>query len=157
MYLELIGPDAFQAPLARPRWFGLDELRVPGLITWAAKDGDLEQRAATARSAGLELGEVRSGQRQRSNGEILSWRLTYPDVRQGDGLIPFWIDWGRSSHPAESAPGGVELVELRAEHPDPAAISRLLRRLGIELRVSRGQSRALIATLKTPRGRVELR
>jgi hypothetical protein len=71
-------------------------------------------------------------------------------------LVPFLIDWGRSPHPAGSAPGGAELVELRAEHPDPAGISRLLRQLGIELRVSRGPIRALIATLETPHGRVEL-
>jgi Glyoxalase-like domain len=157
MYLELIGPDLSQPPPAGPRWFGLDDLTTPRLITWAAKGEDLELRADVARPAGLELGEARSGQRQQSNGRMLSWRLTYPDMRQGDGLVPFLIDWGRSPHPAEHAAGGAELVELRAEHPHPAAISQLLRHLGIELRVSRGPAPALIATLETPRGRVELR
>ena len=156
MYLELIGPDPSQPPPASPRWLGLDDLATPRLITWAAKAEDLEHRADAARRAGLELGEVRSGQRQQSNGEMLSWRLTYPDMRHGDGLVPFLIDWGRSPHPAEHAPAGAELVELRAEHPDPAAISQLLRHLGIELRVSRGPAPALIATLETQRGRVEL-
>jgi Glyoxalase-like domain len=157
MYLELIGPDPSQPPPAGPRWFGLDDLTTPRLITWAAKAEDLEHRAQVARRAGLELGEVRSGQRQQSDGQLVSWRLTYPDMRQGDGLVPFLIDWGRSPHPAARAPGGVELVELRAEHPDPAVIGRLLRQLGIELSVSRGPVRALIATLETPHGRVELR
>jgi hypothetical protein len=157
MYLELIGPDPSQAPPAGPRWLGLDDLTIPRLITWAAKGEDLEHRADVARRAGVELGEVRSGERQQSDGQMLSWRLTYPDMRHGDGLVPFLIDWGRSPHPAEHAPGGAELVELRGEHPDPAAISQLLRHLGIELRVSRGPTRALIATLATPHGRVELR
>jgi hypothetical protein len=75
----------------------------------------------------------------------------------GDGLVPFLIDWGGGPHPAEDAPGGVRLVDLRAEHPDPSAIGRLLRHLDIELRVSKGPSRALVATLETPLGRVELR
>jgi len=157
MYLELIAPDLSQPPPAGPRWFGLDDLTTPRLITWAAKSDDLEHRADVARRAGLELGEVRSGQRQQSDGERLSWRLTYPDMGEGDGLVPFLIDWGLSPHPAGSAPGGAELVELRAEHPDPGTVSQLLRHLGIELRVSRGPSRALIATLETPHGRVELR
>lgn len=157
MYLELIAPDPSQASPTGPRWFGLDDLTGPGLITWAAKCADLEQQAAAARRSGLELGEVRRGRRQQSNGHMLSWRLTYPDVRRGDGLVPFLIDWGRSQHPAEGAPAGAELVDLRAEHPGPAAISRLLQDLGIELRVSRGPRPALIATLETPQGRVELR
>jgi hypothetical protein len=157
MYLELIAPDPSQPPPAGPRWFGLDDLTTPRLITWAARAEDLEHRARVARRAGLELGEVRRGQRQQSDGQVLSWRLTYPDMRQGDGLVPFLIDWGRSPHPAAGAPGGAELVELRAEHPDPAMIDRLLRQLGIGLRVSRGPVRALIATLETPHGRVELR
>jgi hypothetical protein len=157
MYLELIGPDPSQAPLPGPRWFGLDDLTTPHLITWAAKGVDLEQRADAARRAGLELGEVRRGQRQQSDGQMLSWRLTYPDMGHGDGLVPFLVDWGRSSHPAQHAPGGAELVELRAEHPDAAVIGQLLEHLGIELRVSPGPARALIATLETPRGRVELR
>ena len=157
MYLELIGRDPSQAPPSGPRWLGLDDLTTPRLITWAVKGVDLEHRADVARRAGLELGEVRSGQRQQSDGQMLSWRLTYPDMRHGDGLVPFLIDWGGSPHPAEHAPGGAELVELRAEHPEPAMISQLLRHLGIELRVSRGPARALIATLETPHGRVELR
>jgi hypothetical protein len=100
---------------------------------------------------------VRSGQRELSHGRVLSWRLTYPNVRVGDGLVPFLIDWGDGPHPARTAPGGLELVHLRAEHPDPVAIIEWLRRLGLELLVVAGRAPALIATLDTPRGRLELR
>jgi hypothetical protein len=79
------------------------------------------------------------------------------DVRVGDGLVPFLIDWGDGPHPARTAPGGLELVHLRAEHPDPVAIIEWLRRLGLELLVVAGRAPALIATLDTPRGRLELR
>jgi hypothetical protein len=156
-YLELIGPDAAQGPLGRPRWLGLDDLSAPRLVTWAMKAPHIERRAAAARAAGVPLGEVRSGGRELSDGRMLSWRLTYPDVERGDGLIPFLIDWGASPHPSETSPGGVELVDLRAEHPEPGAIGEWLRRLGLELPVTDGAAPALIATLETPRGRVELR
>lgn len=156
-YLELIGPDPAQGPLGRPRWLGLDDLTSPRLISWAMKGPDIEQRVAAARAAGVPLGDPRSGGRELSDGRMLSWKLTYPDVRLGDGLIPFLIDWGASPHPALTAPGGIELVDLRAEHPEPTAITEWLWRLGLELPVTAGAAPALIATLQTPRGRVELR
>jgi hypothetical protein len=156
-YLELIGPDPAQGPLGRPRWLGLDNLGAPRLITWAMKAPDIERRVAAARAAGVPLGEVRNGGRELSDGRMLSWTLTYPDIQVGDGLIPFLIDWGASPHPSRTAPGGVELVDLRAEHPEPAAISEWLRPLGVALPVTASTVPALIATLDTPRGRVELR
>ena len=156
-YLELIAPDLTQARPRHARWLGLDVLTEPRLITWAARSTDLEQQAAAARECGLPLGDVRSGQRVSSSGQVLSWRLTYPDVLVGAGVVPFLIDWGDSPHPAHTAPAGIQLVDLRAEHPDPAAIIDCLQRLGLGLQVLVGPTPALIATLDTPQGRVELR
>ncbi|HKT59000.1 MAG TPA: VOC family protein [Gemmatimonadales bacterium] len=155
-YLELIAPDPTQPP-PHPRWFGLDALTEPRLITWAAKGTELERRRATARAAGVSLGEVRTGRRGLRSGAVLAWRLTYPEVELGDGVVPFLIDWGESPHPALAAPPGIELIDLRAEHPEPATIVRRLKILGLELPVLPGPRPALIATLDTPRGRVELR
>ena len=157
MYLELIAPDPGQPPPDHPRWLGLDALAGPRLITWAAKSNDVGQRAASAHAAGIALGEVRSGRRETSDGGVISWRVTYPDMRIGAGLVPFFIDWGESRHPSETAPAGLELLDLWAEHPDPAAMLDPLRRLGLELRVLAGPKPALIAALDTPRGRIELR
>lgn len=157
MYLELIGPDSTQAAPRHPRWFDLDTLGGPRLITWAAKCADLDQRAAGARAAGFEVGEVRSGQRELSDGQVLSWRLTYPSMRLGAGIVPFLIDWGAGTHPSRSAPDGIQLVDLRAEHPDPATVLTPLRHLGLALPVAAGAVPALIATFDTPRGPVELR
>jgi Glyoxalase-like domain len=156
-YLELIGPDPSQPAPAHPRWFGLDELAAPRLITWAAKCDDLNQRAAAAHAAGIELGQVRRGQRELSDGQVISWRLTYPNMQLGAGLVPFLIDWGQSRHPSQTAPGDVELVDLWGEHPEPSTILEMLRHLGLELRVIPGAVPALIAQFDTPRGRVELR
>jgi hypothetical protein len=158
MYLELIAPDPAQAPPGRPRWFGLDSLTSPRLVTWAIKSTALEQTADAARIGGLHLGAVRDGRRESSSGQVLSWRLTYPDMRTGSGLVPFLIDWHTGAHPARAAPGGIELVGLRGEHPEPAAVAGWLRQLGgLHLPLVAGETPMLIATLDTPRGRIELR
>ena len=157
MYLELIAPDPGQPPPVRARWFGLDTLTDSRLVAWAAKSADLDRQAGAARRAGLPLGEVRTGRRELDRGPVLSWRLTYPGVRLGSGLVPFLIDWAESPHPAQAAPGGVRLLDLRGEHPEPAAIREDVRRLGLELHVLQGSKPALMATLDTPHGRVELR
>ncbi len=157
MYLELIGPGPSQEKPPKPRWFDLDTLLSPRLITWAAKATNLDHLAAAARNTGVFLGDVRDGSRQLSGGQVLTWRLTYPNVRAGDGLVPFLIDWGGGSHPSEAAASGARLLDLRAEHPTPAAIIKQLDHLGLDLDVVPGPRPALIATLDTPQGLVELR
>ena len=156
-YLELIAPDPAQPAPARPRWLGLDALAEPRLIAWAAKGTELERRVAAARAAGVSLGEVRTGRRELSDGRVVSWRLTHPDLGPDDGLVPFLIDWGDSPHPALTAPAGITLVDLRGEHPDAAAIEARLKTLGAGLPVVAGRNPAMVATLDTPRGRVVLR
>jgi len=156
MYLELIAPDPEQPVPPTSRWFALDTLTTPRLVTWAARATDLERRVAQARRAGIALGDVRRGERLRPDGRSLAWRFTYPDTRTGDGLVPFLIDWGQSPHPAEGAAAGVELTTLRAEHPDPADIGRMLRELDIHLDVASAPAPALVATVAGPRGQVEL-
>jgi hypothetical protein len=157
VYLELIAPDPSQPAPPHPRWLGLDALATPRLITWAARCDDVDRTAGAARTTGIELGEVRIGHRELIDGRVISWRVTYPDLRLGDGLVPFLIDWGESRHPSDIAPGGVHLVDLWAEHPDPPTVLSALRHLGIRLKVIPGAAPSLIAALDTPRGRVELR
>ncbi len=155
-YLEILGPDPHQSPPNRPLWLGLEGLARPRLTAWAVKAPDLESRASHAEELGVRLGPVISGTRRRPDGVVLFWRFTDPHVVAADGLMPFLIDWGASPHPAASAPGGASLAALRGEHPNPAGVAALLRSLGVELPVTKGPRSALIATLRTPRGRVEL-
>ena len=105
----------------------------------------------------MPLGEVKSGSRRRPDGVQLSWQFTDPSVRVADGIVPLFIDWGDSPHPARTAAKGATLISLRAEHPDVRGVSGMLRRLGLDLPVKRAQSPALIAVIEGPRGRVELR
>jgi hypothetical protein len=110
-----------------------------------------------ARRAGVKLGEVIPGSRRRTDGVLLSWRYTDPRVVVAEGVVPFFIDWGTTPHPAATATAGVSLIALRAEHPEPEQVQKMLHGVGINLQVAAGTRPALVATLDTPRGRVELR
>jgi Glyoxalase-like domain len=156
-YLEIIAPDPEQPTPQTPRSFGIDGLKESRLVTWAAKGNALEQLTREAARKGVRLGEVISGSRQRPDGVVLSWQFTNPRTVLADGIVPFFIDWGQSPHPARSAAGGLSLIDLRAEHPDPEGVQHTLRQLGLYLPVQRGSKPALIAVINGPRGRVELR
>ena len=157
VYLEIVGPDRGGEKLARPRWFGIDGLDRPKLAVWAARGEDLDGIVTMAAVAGVKLGPVSSGSRERPDGELLSWRFTDPRVIVEGGVVPFFIDWGRTPHPALSTPQGATLETLRAEHPEPRRARNALSAVGLDLPVALGAKPALIATIRTPRGIVELR
>lgn len=156
-YLEIIGPDPEQAALGRPRRFGIDALEAPRLVGWVAKGTDLEPLVARARANRVMLGEVISGSRTRPDGVVLAWRYTDPGVVIENRLIPYFIDWGHSPHPAATAAQGATLVALRAEHPDSGRVGTMLRQLGLNLPVTPGPRPELVATIEGKKGRVELR
>lgn len=156
-YLEIIGPDPEQPHPAQPRPFGIDNLKEPRLVTWAAKGKNLELLASDAERGGVKLGEVIAGSRRQADGVLLSWRYTDPRAVVAGGIVPFFIDWGQTPHPASTATPGASLIGLRAEHPDPQQAQKALSRLGLDLRAQPGPRAALIATISSPRGRIELR
>jgi Glyoxalase-like domain len=156
-YLEIIAPDPEQPTPQTPRSFGIDGLKESRLVTWAAKGNALEQLAREAARKGVQLGEVLSGSRRRPDGVALSWQFTNPRTVVADGIVPFFIDWGQSPHPARTAAGGLSLIDLRAEYPHPERVEHILRQLGLSLPVQRGSKPALIAVINGPRGHVELR
>ena len=98
-----------------------------------------------------------SGSRQRPDGTILRWTLTDLCCVVADGIIPFFIDWGLSPHPASAAAAGATLVSLRAEHQNADQVRELLRGLALPLSVTTGSTSALIAEIDCPKGRVLLR
>lgn len=155
-YLEIIGPDPEQPSTNLQSWW-FSDLKEPRLVTWAAKGTELERLRDSAVSHGLAMTEVSAGSRKRPDGVLLSWRTVSPLGPAAGGIVPFFIDWGESPHPALSSVKGVMLVGLRAEHPDASQVKETLGRLGLDLAITAGARPALIATLEGPRGRVELR
>jgi len=156
-YLEIIGPDPDQPKPGRPRRFDIDEIKAPRLVTWAAKGTDLEAIVEKAKRHGVDLGQVQAGSRRRPDGVLLAWHLTVSPALNESGIVPFFIDWGKTPHPATSLPTGCFLVALRAEHPDAKRVQTVVSALGLNLRVDSGAAPATIATIRTPNGDVELR
>jgi hypothetical protein len=157
VYLELLGPDPNAPPPALGRPLGVSLLMTPVLLTWAAAATNLEALVASAATRGEELGEVMTRTRERPDGSLISWTMTDLAMPRADGIVPFFIDWGEAPHPAASAVCGGALVGLRAEHPNPARVVRQLQALGLDLDVRPADPPALIASLDTPLGLVELR
>jgi len=157
MYLEIVAPDLTQPRPSRPRWFSLDTIASPRLVTWAMKSSHLQQRWQKAFMNGATFGSISAGARTRMDGSMLSWEFTDPETVLCDGLVPFLIDWGDSAHPADSAPLGAKLLSIRAEHPDPDGVREILRTIDGTLTVTQASTPALIARIHTSRGERELR
>jgi Glyoxalase-like domain len=156
-YIEIIGPDPEQPKPELPRQFGIDTLAEARLVTWAAKSNDLERSVTQAAGRAVKLGEVLPGSRRRPDGVLLNWRYTNPRVVVADGIVPFFIDWGSTPHPAQTAASGASLLDLVAEHPDAERVQQMLTGLGLGLAVKKGPSPALMAIISSPLGRIELR
>jgi Glyoxalase-like domain len=149
-YLEAIGPDAEQPEPAAPRPFGIDELSDARLVTWAARVAHLAGAMKDAAKAGYELSGPQPMSRRRPDGVLLEWELAFPP--DGDGVVPFLIDWRDSPHPAGTVVQGARLTSLRAVHPDPGLVSARLRAIGQTLDVAAGDAPGLTAVLATPSG-----
>lgn len=155
-YLEIIGPDPDQPKPALSRRFDIDDLESSRLVTWAAKSTDLDALVKNSKQHGVDLGLVQAGSRRRPDEVLLSWRTVSP-TSNADGIIPFFIDWGTTPHPASSLPKGCTLISFRAEHPNADRVRAELSSLGLNLHVDARPSPALVATIHTPHGDVELR
>jgi len=151
-YLEIIGPDPDQPEPDQPRPFGIDELRDPQLVGWAARTDDIDRAVVAARENDVGLGDPVSMQRETTDGELLSWRLTPPSA----GVIPFLIDWGETPHPAESLPAAAHLVGLRLETKERDEVKAAVKSLGLEVDVRWGFEERLAATIDVEGSRVVL-
>lgn len=155
LYLEVIAVNPHTQAPERPRWFGLDDLKVdarPRLSTWVARVDDIHKRAVESSEA---LGKIET----MSRGD-LSWFITIPvdGVVPIDGVAPALIEWHANSHPATRLKDqGLKLVELEIFHPQPERVSKLLASLAFDGPVSvsassAGQSAHLLAHIETPEG-----
>jgi hypothetical protein len=157
-YLEIIAPD----PLQSVYKFLVDirPLTEPRLVTFAAATRDIEATAAIARAAGYQVSGPNAGARQAPSGQTLRWRTLGVLNQFGSGgvePVPFFIQWDLDTpHPSRSTPAGCELESLEFQHSTPADLSAALRALGIDGKVSQAGAVRIIASLKTPKGRVEL-
>lgn len=156
MSLEIIGPDPEHPHPPERRPFNLDTLAHPHLVTWVARGHNLQAVIAAASAACVDLGTIRARSRQRPDGVWLTWSMTDLLTERESGLVPYFIHWGDTPHPATSAPKGCRLPQVHAIHPDAERLTSILQRLGLDLVVQPGPTAQLMAIIDTPNGPMHL-
>jgi hypothetical protein len=134
VYLEIIAPDLDQ-DLRGTLGERFQKLDACALVTWAARCNDLPNLASSSAAQGLKVRGPRRTQRRTPSGDLLEWELLFLGGHEFPGLIPFFIDWLGSPHPAAQNPRGGELLELVLRSPRHEEVAALLGGLGISLRV----------------------
>lgn len=152
-YLEIIGPDPRQE-IAGPLWFGIDKVQELTLVSWAIQESDIESSVEGLHQIGAYPGPIQDGSRLLSDGTYLTWRYTDPRPLLGDGIVPFFIDWGTSPHPTDSLEQDIVIQDMKAVHPQVNTVKKMLDVLQIEMIVEQGATPELQVLLNTPKGQI---
>jgi len=149
-YLELIG--VFNQSLAERSWLGPPVLRKldegGGLATWAIATDALEADLAELRASGSVLGDPMAGERRRTDGAVVRWRLAVPRSL-GPSEPPFLIEhdpasaeWTPADRAARAAlahsiggPVRLDVLELPVDDV-PRTIQRFARTADLRFRPS---------------------
>lgn len=149
VYLEVAAVDPEAAPIARPRWFGLDGV-IPAarLAGWVASTDHIQSAAPP------DLGFIETMQR---DGRTWQMTATADGALPLSGAAPLLIQRSSATHPAAVLPeSGLCLRELCVRHPEPARVSSLLSRIGFAMpprvTVLHDSVSRLVATIETPLG-----
>ncbi|MEM0939827.1 MAG: VOC family protein [Bacteroidota bacterium] len=156
-YLEIIAPNL---SLPRPsigRLFEKNYTSESKLSTWAVCSENIEGLYNKATKNNLKLGAIEQGNREKSDGTLISWRLTNPYTMPLNGAVPFLIEWGKSVHPACTAPKAGELLLLEIEHPDPDEVRKNLKLLEMEVEVIKSKHFNMVAKIETQNGIITLK
>jgi hypothetical protein len=159
-YLEIIAPDPEQAAVANLTAGNLTKEKVanftPRLLTFAVRAYDLTHAQKLMKEAGLEASDLRDGSRQLPSGGMLKWQSMSAGGHEFGRLIPFFIQWGDTTHPSETSPKGSELLGFSVGHPDSETLKGLYQTLQINVPVLQSDYPELRAVLSTPKGKVTL-
>lgn len=153
-YLEIIAPDpdqpqsVFSAALA--------DLSHPALITWALRSTDLPDIARHLTALGIITRGPVATRRTTPDGVTLAWQLLFARGHDFGSLMPFFIDWGDSPHPADDLHPAGTLEAITVESPHAGTLRRLLGNVDVPLVVRQAAEPALHATIVTPHGDILL-
>lgn len=153
-YLEILGRDVRQ-PQER-----LDpevaRLSGHGLYHWAVGGVDLAGLARRAAAAGLQGGELVPGGRVKPDGKRLDWVCWGLRDHGFGSLVPFFIDWGASAHPAVSAPPGGRISHFEVQTPEAERLRAVFAALGLDIAVAKADTPRVVAELESGQGRLTL-
>jgi hypothetical protein len=149
-YLEIIAPDPKQTSVQQ--YAVIKDLTTPRLIGWAVHPGDIDALSKRLRDSGVAIEGPRSGSRARPDGRVLHWKaLGLADDRHG--LLPFFIQWSADSlHPSTDAPSGCHIVRVEIFTPDPDALAKTAKQLGLDFPIVKANKPQLRATIASPKG-----
>ncbi len=145
-YLEIIGPDKKQN-LENTLGELLVSKNTSGIRAWAVAVSDLASVADVAQELGFGVRDRKEMSRKTPEGSLLEWELLFLE----DALLPFFIDWKGSEHPARKAPSGCGLLELSISAEEPKVYQELLNKFQLEVSVSEGEP-AISAIIRSPKG-----
>ena len=158
-YLEIIAPDPAQDKVpdfASPLVQKLKSLSTPRLVGWADHPGNIEALAAKLKVAGVAFAGPRDGSRARPDGRLLKWK-TLNLTDDHDGILPFFIEWDATSiHPSADSPAGCRLERFTIAGPDPAALKKICKQLGLDVPIEAGKKSALRGQIAGPKGKLAL-
>lgn len=154
------------------RWFDMDNpalqkavAQQPRLVHFVSSTDDVKAARHLWRTQGIERGQIVHASRK-SNKGTLNWQITVREDgdRLFNGTLPTLIQWGKPDatdplrlHPRNSLPrSGVTLHSLTVHHPSAAKLQTAYESVGLAgVTVEAGPAK-LVATLQTPKGRVQL-
>lgn len=172
-YLEIIAIHPGAKPSgAGARWFDIDDpaLRAavaiePRLVHFVANTSDIQAARLALLAIGIDRGPVVTASRHSRRG-LLQWQITVRNDGQRlfNGTVPTLIQWGKHDdqdpmrlHPRNSLPrSGVSLSGISITHPSADKLQTAYEALGLtDIAVGLGPAN-ITATLRTPKGSIEL-
>ena len=153
-YLEIIAPDPAQQKIVHfPQ---IREMKDPRLIGWAVHPSDIAASAKLLRDNQVAFQGPDDGSRKRPDGRVLNWKIiNLADDRHG--ILPFFIEWSADSvHPSNDAPKGCHLDYFTVMAVDPAELSQVFQRIGVDTAVERSDKDRLRAHITGPKGELGL-
>ncbi len=156
-YLEFLTIDEENHDVPPPHWMGVDLIATPKITRWSLKSSDLKNDSEVLRNYNDSMGVVKGGQREMTNGKLLTWEMSMPLAEPEVEIIPFLTDWQHSdTHPSEQLPEQCHLLRIGATHPNPESLYAVLNYFYPELVITQADRTSLSIDIQTPNGVVQL-
>lgn len=130
-YLEVMAPIPGQA--TKYPFDSLPDFSTPKWLAWAARTEDILAVKTTLDSMNVKHSDIIPGARIKPDGQMLRWKLLFPENNYS-GVFPFFIEWeSKSLHPALTSPIGLSLMTWHLGHPEFSKINACFIQLKVGL------------------------
>ncbi len=155
VYFELIAPDPTQ-DLTGNWGEEFARLTEPRMITFAVQTKAIKDVQAKVAGVGLTCDAPRFMSRNSPDGKTLEWHVMPLGGHDMERQMPFFIDWGETTHPAKTTVKGCTLVDFQMLVTDAPRVRQVFDALGIDVAVSQALTPGFFLKIDTPKGPVSL-